>query len=148
MRCTTSKSGGSRSREAATLRIVVQRVLQGAIVLLLVSAITFLLVNLAPGGPASLMRMDATPEQRDALSLRLGLNEPVPVRYVAWLGGALHGDLGTSLGSNEPVALRVVQRLPNTLLLAGVALVLSIVIGIPMGVLAALRRNSVPDFLL
>jgi len=117
-------------------------------VLLLVSAITFLLVNLAPGGPASLMRMDATPEQREALSLRLGLDQPVPVRYVQWLGGALHGDLGTSLGSNEPVALRVVQRLPNTLLLAGVALALSIVIGIPMGVVAALRRNSVPDFLL
>ena len=116
--------------------------------LLLVSAITFLLVNLAPGGPASLMRMDATPEQREALSLRLGLDQPVPVRYVQWLGGALHGDLGTSLGSNEPVALRVVQRLPNTLLLAGVALALSIVIGIPMGVVAALRRNSVPDFLL
>jgi peptide/nickel transport system permease protein len=118
------------------------------IVLLLVSAITFLLVNLAPGGPASLMRMDVTADQREALSLRLGLDQPVPVRYVEWLGGALHGDLGTSLGSNEPVALRVVQRLPNTLLLAGVSLVLSIVVGIPMGVLAALRRNSVPDFVL
>jgi peptide/nickel transport system permease protein len=117
-------------------------------VLLLVSAITFLLVNLAPGGPSSLMRMDATPEQREALSLRLGLDQPLPVRYVEWLSGALHGDLGTSLGSNEPVALRVAQRLPNTLLLAGVSLVVSIVVGIPMGVLAALRRNSVPDFLL
>jgi peptide/nickel transport system permease protein len=117
-------------------------------VLLLVSAITFLLVNLAPGGPSSLMRMDATPEQREALSLRLGLDQPLPVRYVEWLSGALHGDLGTSLGSNEPVALRVAQRLPNTLLLAGVSLVMSIVVGIPMGVLAALRRNSVPDFLL
>jgi peptide/nickel transport system permease protein len=117
-------------------------------VLLLVSAITFLLVNLAPGGPSSLMRMDATPEQREALSLRLGLDQPLPVRYVEWLSGALHGDLGTSLGSNEPVALRVAQRLPNTLLLAGVSLVMAIVVGIPMGVLAALRRNSVPDFLL
>jgi peptide/nickel transport system permease protein len=117
-------------------------------VLLLVSAITFLLVNLAPGGPSSLMRMDATPEQREALSRRLGLDQPLPVRYVEWLSGALHGDLGTSLGSNEPVALRVAQRLPNTLLLAGVSLVMSIVVGIPMGVLAALRRNSVPDFLL
>ncbi len=118
------------------------------IVLVLVSAITFLLVNLAPGGPASLMRMDATPEQRDALARRLGLDQPVPVRYTAWLGGALHGDLGISLSSNEPVAFRIAQRLPNTLLLAGTALVVSILVGIPMGVVAALRRNSVPDFVL
>jgi peptide/nickel transport system permease protein len=118
------------------------------VVLFLVSAITFLLVNVAPGGPSSLMRIDATAEQREALSRRLGLDQPAPVRYVAWLGGALHGDLGTSLSSNEPVAFRIAQRLPNTLLLAGTALVLSIVLGIPMGVVAALRRNSLPDFVL
>src|SRR6267143_4128109 len=113
------------------LRIAAQRVVQGLIVLLLVSAITFLLVNLAPGGPSSLMRMDATPEQREALSRRFGLDQPVPVRYIQWLGGALHGDLGVSLSSNEPVAFRIAQRQPNTLLLAGTALMVSIVIGIP-----------------
>ena len=128
------------------LRIAAQRVVQGLIVLVLVSAITFLLVNLAPGGPASLMRMDATPEQREALTRRFGLDQPVPVRYVQWLTGALHGDLGTSLSSNEPVTFRIGQRLPNTLLLAGTALVVSILVGIPMGVVAALRRNSLPDF--
>jgi peptide/nickel transport system permease protein len=128
------------------LRIVGQRLVQGVIVLVLVSAITFLLVNLAPGGPASLMRMDATPEQREALARRFGLDQPVPVRYIQWLGGALHGDLGISLSSNEPVAFRIAQRLPNTLLLAGTALVVSILVGIPMGVVAALRRNSLPDF--
>lgn len=115
--------------------------------LVLVSAITFLLVNLAPGGPASLMRMDATPEQREALTRRLGLDQPVPVRYTQWLAGAVRGDLGTSLTSSEPVAFRIGQRLPNTLLLAGTALVLSILIGIPLGVVAALRRNALPDFL-
>jgi peptide/nickel transport system permease protein len=116
------------------------------IVLLLVSAITFLLVNLAPGGPNALMRMDATPEQREALTKRLGLDQPIPVRYVQWLGGAVHGDFGTSLSSNEPVALRISQRLPNTLTLSIIALALSIAIGIPLGVLAALNRNSLPDF--
>lgn len=128
------------------LRIAAQRVVQGVIVLVLVSAITFLLVNLAPGGPAALMRMDATPEQREALTRRLGLDQPVPARYLQWLSGALHGDLGISLSSNEPVALRIAQRLPNTLLLAGTALVVSILVGIPLGVVAALRRNSLPDF--
>jgi len=115
-------------------------------VLFLVSAITFMLVNFAPGGPASLMRFDVTAEQREALARRLGLDRPVPVRYLEWLGGAVRGDLGTSILSNEPVAQRIGQRLPNTLTLAGVALVLSVVVGIPMGVLAALRRNSPPDF--
>ncbi len=128
------------------LRIVAQRVVQGVIVLVLVSAITFLLVNLAPGGPSSLMRMDATPEQREALTRRLGLDQPVPVRYLQWFSGALRGDLGISLSSNEPVAFRIAQRLPNTLLLAGTALVVSILVGIPLGVVAALRRNSLPDF--
>jgi peptide/nickel transport system permease protein len=118
---------------------------QGIAVLLLVSAITFGLVNLAPGGPSSLMRMDATPEQREALSQRLGLDQPVPVRYLQWLGGAVHGDLGVSLSSSEPVALRIGQRLPNTLVLASSALGVSIVLGIPLGVLAALRRNALPD---
>jgi peptide/nickel transport system permease protein len=120
---------------------------QGAIVLVLVSAITFLLVNLAPGGPSSLMRMDATPEQREALTRRLGLDQPLPLRYVQWLGGALHGDFGTSLSSNEPVATRIAQRLPNTLVLAIVSLGLSIVLGIPLGVMAALRRNTLVDVL-
>src|SRR5712691_12204650 len=128
------------------LRIAAQRVVQGVIVLVLVSAITFLLVNLAPGGPAALMRMDVTPEQRDALTRRFGLDQPVPVRYLQWLGGALHGDLDVSLSSDEPVAFRIAQRLPNTLLLAGTALIVSIVIGIPLGVVAALRRNRPPDF--
>jgi peptide/nickel transport system permease protein len=119
---------------------------QGVVVLFLVSAITFLLVNLAPGGPSSLMRMDATPEQREALAHRLGLDQPVPLRYIQWLAGAVRGDLGTSMTSNEPVAMRIGQRLPNTLLLAGTALAVSVVVGIPMGVFAALRRNKLPDF--
>jgi peptide/nickel transport system permease protein len=119
---------------------------QGVVVLFLVSAITFLLVNLAPGGPSSLMRMDVTPEQREVLAHRLGLDQPVPVRYIQWLAGAVHGDLGTSMTSNEPVAMRIAQRLPNTLLLAGTALVVSVLAGIPMGIYAALRRNKPPDF--
>jgi len=120
-------------------------VLQGVIVLLLVSAITFLLVNLAPGGPSAIMRMDVTPEQREALIKRLQLDQPVLVRYGQWLAGAVQGDFGTSLSSNEPVSFRIAQRLPNTLTLAVTALVVSILVGIPMGVLAALNRNSPLD---
>jgi peptide/nickel transport system permease protein len=130
------------------LRITLQRATQGVIVLLLVSAITFLLVNLAPGGPGALMRMDVTPEQREALARRLGLDQPLLVRYAQWLGGAVRADFGISLSSNEPVAQRIAQRLPNTLLLAVSALLVSTLVGIPMGVFAALRRSTLPDFVI
>src|SRR3954466_7586151 len=126
-------------------RLAAQRVLQGVIVLLLVSAITFLLVNLAPGGPSAIMRMAVTPEQREALIKRLQLDQPVLVRYGQWLAGAVRGDFGTSLTTNDPVSFRIAQRLPNTLTLAVTALVVSILVGIPMGVLAALNRNSPLD---
>ena len=117
-------------------------------VLLIVSAITFFLVNLAPGGPSSLMRMDATPEQREALARRFGLDRPVPVRYLDWLVGAARGDLGTSLLTQEPVTNRILDRLPNTLLLSALALGASVLIGIPVGVLSALRRGRASDYLL
>ena len=130
------------------LRIALQRATQGVIVLFLVSAITFLLVNLAPGGPSALMRMDVTAEQREALARRLGLDQPLLVRYAQWLGGAVRADFGISLSSNEPVAQRIAQRLPNTLLLAVSALLVSTLVGIPMGVFAALRRSTLPDFVI
>ncbi|HEY2596618.1 MAG TPA: ABC transporter permease [Chloroflexota bacterium] len=128
--------------------MVVSRLAQGVIVLLLVSAVTFFMVNLAPGGPAALMRLDITQEQRDALTRRFGLDQPVPVRYLEWLGGALHGDLGTSLTTQQPVVDRIAERLPNTLLLSGLALTLSIVLGIPMGVVSALKRGGPTDYAL
>jgi peptide/nickel transport system permease protein len=122
------------------------RLVQGLVVLLLVSAITFFLVNLAPGGPSALMRIDATPEQREALSRRFGLDKPVPVRYADWLGSAVHGDLGTSMLSQEPVLNRIADRLPNTLVLSALALGLSILTGIPMGIISALRRGGPTDY--
>ena len=78
----------------------------------------------------------------------MGLDQPVPVRYVAWLGQAVRGDLGTSFLANEPVSKRIGERLPATLQLAGLALGLSIVLGIPMGVVAALRRDTPIDYLM
>lgn len=112
------------------------------------SALTFFFVNLAPGGPASVMRFDVTAEQREALIKRMGLDKPVTERYVLWASGAVRGDLGTSLLTDEPVTQRIGERLPNTLTLAGAALVLSIAIGIPIGLIQALRRGSFLDHLL
>lgn len=122
------------------------RVGQAVVVLLLVSAIMFFLVNLAPGGPGVLMRLDVTPEQREALTKRFGLDKPVPLRYLEWLANAVRGDLGTSMLSQEPVLTRITDRLPNTLLLAGLALAVSISVGIPAGVISALRRGTASDY--
>lgn len=129
-------------------RFLAQRVVAGALVVLFVSALTFFFVNLAPGGPSSVMRFDVTAEQRATLIRNMGLDRPVPERYVAWLSGAVRGDLGTSLLTDEPVAARIGDRLPNTLLLVGTALGLSLLLGIPIGVVQALRRNSWLDHVL
>lgn len=106
------------------------------------SALTFFFVNLAPGGPASIMSMTATEEQRQALIREMHLDRPVLERYLDWLGGTVRGDLGTSLSTDLPVATLLGERLPNTLLLSGVALALACLVGIPMGIAQALRRGS------
>lgn len=129
-------------------RFLVQRSLLGALVILFASALTFFFVNLAPGGPASVMRFDVTAEQRETLIRAMGLDRPVPQRYVEWLAGALRGDLGSSLLTDEPVLTRIGDRLPNTFVLAGAALLLSIAAGIPIGVLQALRHGRPIDHLL
>jgi len=134
--------------EQEVARFLFQRIASGALVIVFTSALTFFFVNLAPGGPASVMRFDVTAEQRDALIKRMGLDRPVPQRYAEWLWGAAHGDLGTSLLTDEPVAQRIGERLPNTLVLAGTALVVSILLGIPIGLLQALRRSSPTDHVL
>jgi peptide/nickel transport system permease protein len=130
------------------VRFLFQRIALGALVIVFASALTFFVVNLAPGGPAQIMRFDVTAEQRDALIKRMGLDKPVTQRYAEWVAGAIRGDLGTSLLTDEPVTQRIGERLPNTLTLAGAALLLSITLGIPIGLIQALRRGSAIDHLL
>jgi len=117
-------------------------------VILFTSALTFFFVNLAPGGPASIMNMTATAEQREALIRAMGLDRPVAVRYVDWLGSALRGDLGTSLTTDLPIAQLLADRLPNTIVLSGTALLLALFAGIPIGIVQALRRGSWLDRIL
>ncbi|MDI3317779.1 MAG: ABC transporter permease [Bacillota bacterium] len=126
-------------------RFLVRRVGQSLVVLLVVTAITFFLVNLAPGGPAAAMRMDMTARERRAVIARYGLDQPVVVRYAAWLSGLVRGDLGTSLSTGQPVARLIEQRFANTLLLSAVTLALSCILGVALGAVAALRRNRPAD---
>ena len=127
---------------------VVRRLLQGILVLLLVSAFTFFLVNLAPGGPAAAVSLERTAAEREALYRQYGLDKPVAVRYAAWLGGVVRGDLGTSLTQGLPVGSLLVQRLGNTLQLALTALILTALFGVTLGVLAAVTQNRLPDHLI
>jgi peptide/nickel transport system permease protein len=129
------------------LAFFVRRLGEGMIVMLFVTIITFFLVNLAPGGPAVMMRMDMTAEQREAIARRLNLDQPVPVRYLAWLGDALRGDLGNSVNDNRPVGEIVSQRLPVTLNLTFWSLLVAVLIGVPLGVAAAVNRNGPVDYL-
>lgn len=129
------------------IRFVLQRIGQVAVVLLLVSAITFFLINLAPGGPGAMMKMDQSAEQREAIAKDLGLDRPVMVRYGQWLSGFLRGDLGLSTNSRQPVAPMIRQRLSNTAVLAVTALSLTIVLGVPLGIVSAVRRGSWVDHL-
>jgi peptide/nickel transport system permease protein len=120
-------------------------------VLLAVSAVTFALGSLAPGDPAVIVfertrpGESPTPEALAELRKDMGLDRTVPVQYLHWFGNAVQGDLGVSWSTGERVATSVRERLPRTAMLAASALVLSIVISIPAGVLAAYRRNSAVD---
>ncbi len=106
---------------------------------------TFFLINLAPGGPAAIVSMQTTAEQRDALARQMGLDHPVVQRYGIWLAGAVTGDLGRSLDTQEPVATLIAQRFPNTALLAVVTILLTLAIGVPVGIVAAIRRGTLVD---
>jgi peptide/nickel transport system permease protein len=115
--------------------------LQALVVLFVVSTLTFVMVSLAPGGPAIMMTMESTPDQREALTRQLGLDQPLLVRYVKWIASALRADFGRSFGDRRKVNEVIRERLPNTLLLASTALTLSILIGIPAGIISATRRH-------
>lgn len=126
---------------------IVQRLVQGAVVLFLVSLLTFFLINLAPGGPSSLVDFQSTAAEREARLARYGLDKPVHERYLLWLGGAVRGDLGTSINQGLPVRRLLGQRLGPTLWLGLASLALTALFGIALGIAAALRPNRWPDHL-
>lgn len=126
---------------------VARRALQGILVLFLVSLLTFFLINLAPGGPSSLVDFQSTAAEREARLARFGLDRPPHERYVVWLSGVVRGDLGTSINQGLPVTGLLRQRLGTTLTLAMAALALAAVFGVGLGVVAALNRNRWPDHL-
>ncbi len=126
-------------------KYIVRRLIYAVPTLLGISVLTFMLSRLAPGDPVRLFTFGATDlSQSDIEALRhqYGLDLPLPVQYVNWLIDALRGDFGQSILYHKPALGLVLERVPNTLQLALVALFLQLVIGVPLGVAAALRRGS------
>jgi peptide/nickel transport system permease protein len=131
-------------RRDPILRLIVHRLLTAVPLVIVVSSLTFVLVSVTPGDAASqILGTTATPQEYKQLRDSLGLDHPVYVQYWHWLRHALTGDLGTSIFSSQPVTQAIGQRLPVTLSLIAGALIVSIVIGIGLGVLSSLIRGPV-----
>ncbi len=132
------------------LRYVTIRLLQGVVVLFLISVLTFGLIHAAPGSPIDLLVGQArvTQQAKDNLEAKWGLDKPVWEQYSVWLRNVATGDLGSSvIRSGKPVTEMIAEALPYTLALNAMAITLSIAIAIPLGILAAYRRNSVLDYI-
>jgi peptide/nickel transport system permease protein len=123
------------------------RVLSVIPVLLVASILIFVAMRVVPGDPVSALSEGSpiTAQQRAALTREYHLNESIPVQYIAWLGDALQGNLGTSFKTNQPVAQILGRAIPRTLLLLGGALLISLFLSVPLGLLAALREGKAID---
>ena len=129
------------------IKIIVKRVLQLIPVLLITMSITFVITRVVPGNPAvSILGPQATAEDIAKMEERMGLNDPLPVQYINYIAGVFTGDLGTSYRYNQPVAGLILEKLPNTLVLALSSLVIALIIGVPVGILSAVKQYSIFDY--
>lgn len=116
-------------------------------VLLLVTILIFSLIHLTPGDPALLiLGQEASPEALTNLRAKLGLNRPLPVQYLSWIGDVLKGDLGDSIRDNRSVRKTILRKIPATLELAVLGILISIIIAIPAGIISAVKKESVFDY--
>ena len=127
---------------------IAKRLMVALPTLLIVSMLVFWLQMLLPGDPVLAMAgEERDPETLARIREQLHLDDPVPVQYLRWLGGVVTGDLGTSLRTGEPVSQLIVQKLPVTIQLAVMSMIFAMLIGIPAGIIAAVRKGSVTDWL-
>ena len=125
-----------------------RRLIQVPLVLLVVSLMTFLITRATPGDPVQIMLgMQTSPAAVAAMRAEFNLDKPVPVQYALWLGKVVTGDLGRSMRLNDRVTSLIGERLPISLQLAAAAMIFALLVSIPLGVIAALRRNSWIDYL-
>jgi peptide/nickel transport system permease protein len=127
-------------------RYVSRRALQSAAVVVGVTLIVFIIIHLLPGGARALLGPHVTPAALHAFVVQNGLNKPIVVQYGLYLDNLVHGDLGWSYHYNQSVTSLLVQDLPKTALLVGLSYIVAIVVAVPVGLLQAVRRNRVSDY--
>jgi peptide/nickel transport system permease protein len=125
------------------LGYLLRRLLGAIPVMVVVALIVFLLLRLTPGDPAAILAGDnATPAQLERIRTSLGLNEPLYVQFFTWISKLLHGDLGVSLISNVPVLQMIGQRVEPSMSIAIATIILSVIVAVPLGVLAAWKQGT------
>jgi peptide/nickel transport system permease protein len=131
------------------VEFLVRRAFVSAITLVLISLIVFAGVRAIPGDPARVLAgADADEAGLDEIREKYGLTDRLPVQYLRWVGHALRGDLGVSIRTREPVARTVATKLPITIELAGLSILIALSIALPAGVVAAVKRNTAWDVLM
>jgi peptide/nickel transport system permease protein len=126
---------------------LIRRLLLTLPILFIVSVVCFSLINLIPGDPATvILGPEASEQAKEQMREQLGLNKPIVVQYVDWLGGVLHGDLGKSLVDGTPVSQLILQRLPVTLELALGTFLVSLTIAVVAGILSASKKGTWVDY--
>lgn len=126
--------------------LVLRKLATALVTLVLVSMFVFALQRLLPGDPIQAMAgEEQDPEVLAFLREKYRLDDPIPVQYLAWIGNVLQGDLGTSLRTGEPVLTLIAQKLPVTIELAILSILVALAIGIPAGIVAAVRKGTMID---
>lgn len=129
-----------------TSRYLVRRLFQALLILILVSITVFLLIHIVPGDPARIMLGDRAREvDVEVLREQLGLDQPLPTQYAAFVSDLFRGDLGDSIRAQRPTLTLIAEAVPATVQLTGAALLLAFGVGIPVGVLSAIKRGSLLD---
>jgi peptide/nickel transport system permease protein len=125
------------------LGYLIRRILAAIPVMGVVALFVFLLLRLTPGDPAAILAGDnATPEQLDRIRTSLGLNEPLYTQFITWIGKLLHGDFGVSLISNVPVITMIGNRIEPTISIALSTIILTVIVAVPLGVVAAWKHGT------
>jgi len=126
---------------------LLRRLIQAIPLMIGITMVSFLVVHLAPGDPATtFLDPNMSVAEMKAQRKALGLDDPIPVQYVRWLGNIVRGDFGVSFANGQPVLERIIERMPATLELTVLSLIVRFMIAIPIGVLSATRQYSAMDY--
>lgn len=129
-------------------RFIIKRIAQSLVILIGVTLVIFFFIHFAPGDPfIQSLNPNVTPELREKMLRDIGYYDPIHVQYFKWVSHALRGDLGHSIRFGQPVTKVIMDYLPNTMILGGVSLILSIIIAIPAGKFSSMHRNSILDYI-